>query len=82
MRANDDELRASIGETYRANILWFDSQESKTALQILIRQCCLAPSCGGQVPYCRENPGPCEDVEGELDSSPELENRIKDGDSF
>jgi hypothetical protein len=28
MRANDDELRASIGETYRANILWFDAPKS------------------------------------------------------
>jgi hypothetical protein len=58
MRANDDELRASIGETYRDNILWFDHQESKNAFQTLIRQCCLAPSCGGQVPYRGEDPGP------------------------
>jgi hypothetical protein len=33
-------------------------------------------------PYCRENPGLGEDVEGELDLGPELENRVKDGDSF
>jgi hypothetical protein len=28
MRANDDELHASIGETYRGNILWFDAPKS------------------------------------------------------
>src|SRR5215467_16245060 len=31
-RANDDEFRAAIGETYRDNILWFDAQKSKTRL--------------------------------------------------